>query len=87
MIDLPFFQVDAFAARPFEGNPAAVMPLIDSRPPATQMSIRSTMICLAAAAMLISPLEDWRSIVVPATVTGRPARSAAVRPIVACTPC
>ena len=24
---LPFFQVDAFAARPFEGNPAAVMPL------------------------------------------------------------
>ncbi len=23
----PFFQVDAFAARPFEGNPAAVMPL------------------------------------------------------------
>jgi PhzF family phenazine biosynthesis protein len=27
MITLPFFQVDAFAARPFEGNPAAVMPL------------------------------------------------------------
>ena len=27
MIELPFFQVDAFAARPFEGNPAAVMPL------------------------------------------------------------
>ena len=24
---LPFFQVDAFARRPFEGNPAAVMPL------------------------------------------------------------
>ncbi len=24
---LPFFQVDAFAAKPFEGNPAAVMPL------------------------------------------------------------
>ncbi|MCY7338640.1 MAG: PhzF family phenazine biosynthesis protein [Sphingomonas bacterium] len=24
---LPFFQVDAFAAAPFEGNPAAVMPL------------------------------------------------------------
>jgi PhzF family phenazine biosynthesis protein len=23
----PFFQVDAFASRPFEGNPAAVMPL------------------------------------------------------------
>ena len=27
MTPLPFFQVDAFAARPFEGNPAAVMPL------------------------------------------------------------
>jgi PhzF family phenazine biosynthesis protein len=27
MIDVPFFQVDAFASRPFEGNPAAVMPL------------------------------------------------------------
>ena len=27
MIDLPFFQVDAFAAKAFEGNPAAVMPL------------------------------------------------------------
>jgi len=25
--DLPFFQVDAFADRPFTGNPAAVMPL------------------------------------------------------------
>jgi PhzF family phenazine biosynthesis protein len=27
MIPLPFFQVDAFADRPFTGNPAAVMPL------------------------------------------------------------
>ena len=27
MTPLPFFQVDAFANRPFEGNPAAVMPL------------------------------------------------------------
>ncbi|QIK95276.1 PhzF family phenazine biosynthesis protein [Sphingomonas sp. HDW15A] len=27
MIDLPIFQVDAFASRPFTGNPAAVMPL------------------------------------------------------------
>ena len=26
MTTLPFFQVDAFAMRPFEGNPAAVMP-------------------------------------------------------------
>ena len=29
---LPFFQVDAFAARPFEGNPAAVMPLTEWLP-------------------------------------------------------
>jgi PhzF family phenazine biosynthesis protein len=27
MTTLPFFQVDAFAGRPFTGNPAAVMPL------------------------------------------------------------
>lgn len=27
MPSLPFFQVDAFASRPFTGNPAAVMPL------------------------------------------------------------
>ena len=27
MNDIPFFQVDAFADRPFAGNPAAVMPL------------------------------------------------------------
>lgn len=27
MMELPFFQVDAFADRPFGGNPAAVMPL------------------------------------------------------------
>ena len=27
MINIPFFQVDAFAERPFTGNPAAVMPL------------------------------------------------------------
>lgn len=25
---IPFVQIDAFAARPFEGNPAAVMPLV-----------------------------------------------------------
>lgn len=29
MTPLPFFQVDAFAERPFTGNPAAVMPLTE----------------------------------------------------------
>ena len=26
---IPFFQVDAFASKPLEGNPAAVMPLTE----------------------------------------------------------
>ncbi|WP_203140536.1 PhzF family phenazine biosynthesis protein [Marinobacter mangrovi] len=29
MTELPLYQVDAFASRPFRGNPAAVMPLTD----------------------------------------------------------
>jgi len=29
MTNLPFFQVDAFATKPFEGNPAAVIPLAE----------------------------------------------------------
>ncbi len=49
--------------------------------------MRSTMICLAAVAIAIRPDEHCRSIDMPAVVTGRPARSAAVRPIVVCTPC
>jgi predicted PhzF superfamily epimerase YddE/YHI9 len=31
---LKFFQVDAFASRPFAGNPAAVMPLAEWLPDA-----------------------------------------------------
>src|SRR3712207_5869118 len=58
-----------------------------STPPATQMSIRSTITCLAAVAIAIRPEAHWRSIDIPAVVTGSPARSAAVRPIVVCTPC
>src|SRR5436309_3404506 len=46
---------------------------MDSTPPATTMSMRSTMTCLAAVAMVISPDEHWRSIDMPATVTGKPA--------------
>ena len=58
-----------------------------STPPATHTSIRSTITCLAAVAIAISPLAHCRSMLIPATVTGRPARKAAVRPMVACTPC
>ena len=39
MTPLPFFQVDAFANRPFEGNPAAVMPLVEWLPDATLQAI------------------------------------------------
>jgi hypothetical protein len=35
----------------------------------------STMICLAAVAIAISPDEHWRSMVCPETVTGNPAAS------------
>lgn len=36
---IPFFQVDAFASKPFEGNPAAVMPLTEWLPDATLQAI------------------------------------------------
>lgn len=39
MKKLPFTQVDAFADRPFTGNPAAVMPLEDWLPDATLQAI------------------------------------------------
>ena len=39
MTPLPFFQVDAFASEPFEGNPAAVMPLAEWLPEATMQAI------------------------------------------------
>ena len=39
MTNLPFFQVDAFASRAFEGNPAAVMPLSEWMPDETLQAI------------------------------------------------
>ena len=39
MPDLPFHQIDAFADRPFTGNPAAVVPLEQWLPDATLQSI------------------------------------------------
>ena len=39
MTQLPFFQVDAFASRPCEGNPAAVMPLTEWLTDATMQAI------------------------------------------------
>ena len=46
------------------------------------------MICLAAVATAISPEAHCRSMLIPGTVVGMPARSAAWRPmLVACEPC
>ena len=39
MRTLPFYQIDAFAERPFEGNQACVMPLDDFLPDATLQAI------------------------------------------------
>ena len=39
MTELPFFQVDAFADRPFAGNPAAVVPLEEWLPDETMQAI------------------------------------------------
>jgi predicted PhzF superfamily epimerase YddE/YHI9 len=39
MLTLPLFQVDAFAARPFEGNPAAVCPLTEWLPDELMLAI------------------------------------------------
>jgi hypothetical protein len=50
---------------------------IDSTPPPTVMAMPSAVICLAAVATAIRPDAHWRSTVMPATVVGSPARSAA----------
>ena len=39
MTPLPFFQVDAFAEKPFTGNPAAVMPLNEWLPDEVMQAI------------------------------------------------
>src|SRR5881409_2696269 len=53
--------------------------LMDSRPPATMIGTLSTITRWAAIAMACRPDEQKRLTVVPAVVTGRPARSAAWR--------
>jgi hypothetical protein len=52
---------------------------IDSTPPPPRSACPSTMICLAAVAMAMSPEEHCRSMLMPDTVVGRPARRAACR--------
>jgi hypothetical protein len=53
--------------------------LMDSSPPATMIGTRSTITRCAASAMACMPDEQKRLTVMPAVVTGRPARSAAWR--------
>ncbi len=53
--------------------------LIDSMPPPTAISTPSSMTDLAATAIACRPEAHCRSIVVPATVTGSPARIAPLR--------
>jgi PhzF family phenazine biosynthesis protein len=43
MTSLPYFVVDAFADRPFTGNPAAVVPLVEWLPDALMQSIAAEM--------------------------------------------
>jgi hypothetical protein len=50
--------------------------LMESWPPAATTSILSMTICFAAVAMAIRPDEHCRSIVIPETETGQPARKA-----------
>ena len=62
--------------------------LIDSPPPPMAISTPSKITERAANAIACKPDAHWRSMVVPAVVTGRPARSSALRamlvPVVPC---
>ena len=56
---LPLHQIDAFATRPFEGNPAAVMPLEDWLPEAVMQRIAEEN-NLAETAFLVKEPSGWR---------------------------
>ena len=56
---LPFFQIDAFATRPFEGNPAAVMPLKEWLPEGVMQSIAEEN-NLSETAFLVKEASGWR---------------------------
>ena len=56
---LPLFQIDAFATRPFEGNPAAIMPLKEWLPEAVMQSIAAEN-NLSETAFLVKEVSGWR---------------------------
>ena len=61
------------------GSPAAVCTSeMLSSPPPTAICMSSSMICFAAVAIAIRPDEHCRSTVMPATLSGRPARKRAL---------
>ncbi len=56
---LPLHQIDAFATRPFKGNPAAVMPL-DSWLPDTLLQAIAMENNLAETAFIVKEPGGWR---------------------------
>jgi PhzF family phenazine biosynthesis protein len=58
MTPLPLFQVDAFARRPFEGNPAAVMPLTEWLPEDVMQSIAAENNLAETAFLVASEADD-----------------------------
>jgi PhzF family phenazine biosynthesis protein len=58
-MNIPIYQVDAFASALFQGNPAAVMPLASFLPDATLLSIAAEN-NLSETAYLVKTGEDYR---------------------------
>lgn len=56
---IPIFQIDAFADRPFSGNPAAVMPLQEWLPDATLQAIAAENALSETAFFVVEP-EGYR---------------------------
>lgn len=59
MSGVPFWQVDAFAARPFGGNPAAVM-VLEDYPADDVLQAVAAENNLAETAFLVAEGDDWR---------------------------
>ncbi|MFZ1614924.1 MAG: PhzF family phenazine biosynthesis isomerase, partial [Holophaga sp.] len=56
---LPLFQIDAFADRPFQGNPAAVV-VLEAWPPKAVMQAIAIENNLAETAFIVKETDDWR---------------------------
>jgi PhzF family phenazine biosynthesis protein len=60
MSSLPFFQIDAFASAPFEGNPAAVIVLDDFLPDETLQAIAAENNLSETAFIVKKSAASWR---------------------------